>query len=259
MAKYPKYLQIIEHYINEIKIGSLKNGEQIPNEIDLCTVFDTSRMTINKAMTELSVKGYIKRIPGKGSFVSNEYEQKISKPFLKTSDSFTNDIILAGLTPRTELIDYRILKGKDLPEAAAALQIDADGYIHFFVRKRFGNDKLLALSYSYINYDILPVIDIKALDGSLNDYINKLGINRSHGFTEISACLPDDYQAKIIGTAHIALLKQTIGWNVNDVPFEITHHYYIGEAYSIKQGVVMVYDKDGSHHKELLTSSNINQ
>ena len=254
MAKQAKYLMIIDYYTNKIKSGELKPGDQIPNEVDLCSTFSSSRMTINKALTELSVKGYITRIQGKGSFISNEYMQRISNPFIKTSNSFTNDIILANMKPKTELIDYRIMKGKDLPEIMSMLNIDEDDYIHFFIRKRYAENRLVAISYTYINYEILAYIDIKALDGSFNDYINKIGINRSYGFTEISACLPDDYQARIIGTSHIALLKQTIGWNVNDKPFEITHHYYLGDCYTIRQGVMMVYDKDGTQHKELVSS-----
>lgn len=254
MAKQAKYLMIIDYYINKIKSGELKPGDQIPNEVDLCSTFSSSRMTINKALTELSVKGYITRIQGKGSFISNEYMQKISKPFIKTSNSFTDDITLANMIPKTELIDYRIMKGKDVPEVMNTLNIDEDDYVHFFIRKRFADDRLIALSYTYINYKILSHIDIKALDGSFNEYVNKIGINRSYGYTEISACLPDAYQEKIIGTSHIALLKQTIGWNVNDEPFEITHHYYIGDCYTIRQGVIMVYDSDGTHHKELISS-----
>ena len=38
-------------------------------------------MTMAKAMNELSIKGYIKRIPGKGTFISDNYKTSIKKPF----------------------------------------------------------------------------------------------------------------------------------------------------------------------------------
>ena len=78
-------------------------------------------------------------------------------------------------------------------------------------------------------------MDIKRLEGSLNQYIEELGIERSYGYMELGACLPSAEQAKLIGSNHVPLLRQTILWNVNDEPFELTTHYFVGDKFTITQ------------------------
>ena len=59
MSGKPKYIQIEDSILNQIKGGDLRPGDQIPTEAELCDTFKVSRMTVNKAIQSLASKGYI--------------------------------------------------------------------------------------------------------------------------------------------------------------------------------------------------------
>ena len=85
MSGKPKYIQIEDSILNQIKGGDLRPGDQIPTEAELCDTFKVSRMTVNKAIQSLASKGYINRVAGKGSFVTNVH---IQKPIVRIPQSF---------------------------------------------------------------------------------------------------------------------------------------------------------------------------
>ena len=231
MGRKAKYIEIEDFFIDKIENGYLELNQLLPSEAELCDEFSTSRMTVNKAMTNLSSKGYIRRIPGNGSFVDDAYIDP-KNDFIQ-KHSLSDEIRSFGMEPGSELLDYQIIQGKDNKQIARELNVKDDEFIHYFVRLRTGDGKPVVLSYTYINYSLLPNLDIRCLQNSFNAYISELGIIRSSGYTEFSAALPDNYQAEIIGSSNKALLKQKIFWRYVNKPFEITTHYYIDDRMSI--------------------------
>lgn len=65
----PKYKQIIDELEQEITAGRFKPGTKLPSEAALVKRFDTSRITIARALRELQNAGIIDRVAGSGSFV----------------------------------------------------------------------------------------------------------------------------------------------------------------------------------------------
>lgn len=56
--------------IRKIQTGVYQEGDRIPSEKELIDAWNVSRTTATKALTELSLNGYIYRIQGKGSFAN---------------------------------------------------------------------------------------------------------------------------------------------------------------------------------------------
>lgn len=52
-----------------IENGSLQPGARIPSEKELCQLFDTSRITVRRAIKELNDRGILEVVHGKGTFV----------------------------------------------------------------------------------------------------------------------------------------------------------------------------------------------
>lgn len=231
MVRKAKYVEIEDYFIHNIENGNYELNRLLPSEAELCDQFSTSRMTVNKAMTNLSNRGYIRRIPGNGSFVDDAYNNP--KSDLIQKHSLSDEIRAFGMEPGSQLLDYQIIKGKDNRQIAKELNVEDDEFIHYFVRLRTGDGKPVVLSYTYINYSLLPNLDIRCLEGSFNAYISEQGIIRSSGYTEFSAVLPDEKQAEIIGSSNKALLRQKIFWRYANKPFEITTHYYLDDRMSI--------------------------
>lgn len=68
--RQPLYMQIQQHFKNLILEGDLKENDKIPSEKILMEQFDVSRITVANALMQLAKDGWIYRIPGRGSFVS---------------------------------------------------------------------------------------------------------------------------------------------------------------------------------------------
>lgn len=230
MTRTAKYSEIESYFINSITSGQLKTGQQLPSEMELCSQFGVSRMTVNKAMTNLLNNGYIRRIPGNGSFVDDTY-MTASQHFFHPH-SISQDIESFGMVPGSDLLEYKVIRGRECPEAAAELKIADDDFVHYFVRLRTGDGKPFCISYTYIVYDLLPNLDVKCLESSFNEYLDSLGLKRSSGYTAFSATLPDEQQARLLGSDHVALLKQKIFWQYENRPFEITTHYFVNDRLS---------------------------
>lgn len=70
------YKNIMQQIIGRIENGQLKAGNMLPSEADLCKEYNVSRITAKKALNELEKEGFIHRIKGKGSFVSENTIKK---------------------------------------------------------------------------------------------------------------------------------------------------------------------------------------
>lgn len=66
----PLYEVIQNDIIQKIQDGVYKAGDRIPSEKELVATYQVSRITASKALTELSLSGYITRIQGRGSFAN---------------------------------------------------------------------------------------------------------------------------------------------------------------------------------------------
>ncbi|QPC42834.1 UTRA domain-containing protein [Kaustia mangrovi] len=66
----PLYERVKRHITDAISAGEYRPGERLPSENELVAALSVSRMTVNRALRELSRDGVITRVQGAGSFVS---------------------------------------------------------------------------------------------------------------------------------------------------------------------------------------------
>lgn len=116
----PAYKRIQHYILSQIDSDKLKPGEQIPTEMALATQFSVSRMTVNKAIVELSQQHILTRIAGKGTFVT---QQQAELSLTEITD-FAEEIQLRGQQYRTHVLtqEWRTITG----EIASQLSM-ADG------------------------------------------------------------------------------------------------------------------------------------
>jgi len=69
VLEIPKYRQIYDHLKELISAGQYQSGQRLPSEAELVKTFDTSRLTVNRALRELQLGGMIERRVGSGSYV----------------------------------------------------------------------------------------------------------------------------------------------------------------------------------------------
>lgn len=66
----PLYVKVKRHITDAIVSGKYLPGQKLPSESDLVQALDVSRMTVNRALRELTRDGLVTRTQGVGSFVS---------------------------------------------------------------------------------------------------------------------------------------------------------------------------------------------
>ncbi len=70
MTRLPLYQQIKNFISDNIHSGKYQTDMKIPSEAELGEMFNTSRMTVNRALRELTADGTLVRRQGQGSFVA---------------------------------------------------------------------------------------------------------------------------------------------------------------------------------------------
>lgn len=71
IAVKPRYQQLKDLIIEQISKGELLPSDRVPSENELVESENVSRMTANRALRELNNEGYVDRVAGRGTFVSD--------------------------------------------------------------------------------------------------------------------------------------------------------------------------------------------
>jgi GntR family transcriptional regulator, arabinose operon transcriptional repressor len=66
----PKYRKVYEDLFSAIKTGAFQPGDRLPSEAELGKHYNTSRITVAKAVNELQQKGWVTRRAGSGTHVA---------------------------------------------------------------------------------------------------------------------------------------------------------------------------------------------
>jgi len=139
----PLYRQIADQLRRLIESGELEAGMQIPTEDQLMGQFHTSRNTVRGALRELTTRGLVYTLHGKGTFVS---ERPAPIVITLTSDPetgrgggeglvYTAEVAASGRKPelRDLVVGFRrarpaIARSLEIPEEAEVIFRQEDGY-----------------------------------------------------------------------------------------------------------------------------------
>jgi len=141
----PLYEQIYDDMANKIDMRKWKPGRKIPTEMELCDIYNVSRITIRKALEELVRTGKLVRQRGKGTFVQTEHiENELSKFF-----SFSEHLRSCGIHELAEVLDF-----EEIPVAESiAKKLDLKEHsnlVYRLIRLRSVDDIPYAVETSYI-------------------------------------------------------------------------------------------------------------
>lgn len=78
-SKQPLYEQLVEQLRRQIVLGGMKAGVAMPSVRQLATELGINPNTIQKAYRRMEEEGMILSIPGKGSFVSDDLADMLTK------------------------------------------------------------------------------------------------------------------------------------------------------------------------------------
>ncbi len=176
----PIYYQITDELEEKIRSGQYHPREKLPSENELVGIFQTSRLTIRRALSELERKGLIYRLHGIGTFVSPAQGMNTFG-----FGGFTERCANLGLETSTEVLNFEIID--ELPDFfTTTLQFPIDHYEdnrHLKLERiRKINKRSVAFETSYLPLALYPALtDQYDPETSLYQFLfNKYKVSRLH-------------------------------------------------------------------------------
>ncbi len=197
----PLYHQLMQRIREDISKGAYPVGSRIPPEHMLEESYNVSRVTVRRALQELTDEGLLIRKQGKGTFVS---VPRISQN-LKNVHSFHDACRSNRVTPGTRVVHVKELPADLADQADLNLQ-DGDRVVETLrVRLADGEPVVLEQNRFSMAYAYLEDSD---LSGSLYRVLQEFGVEPSQAVHEISLCTAGEREARLLDVpAGTPLLK----------------------------------------------------
>jgi len=146
----PRYLQLKELIIGQISAGELRPRDRVPSENELADATGVSRMTANRALRELNDEGYVERVAGVGTFVS---DFKAVSHVLEVRN-IADEIEQRGHSYAAEVcVQEKTVAGSG---TAAALQIDKRAEVFHLVLIHRENTIPIQVEHRYVLMEFAP-------------------------------------------------------------------------------------------------------
>lgn len=156
----PRYLQIAEDIVQQVRTGVLQPGDQVPSETEMVERYGVSGGTVRKAMLEIRASGLVDTRHGKGSFVKARppVRHRSSDRFRRSLRQGGKAAYLAeseqsGATAKVSVIHIGPV---DAPEAIAQrLGLDVGTKVLARRRLYFRNGTPVETATSYLPWDVV--------------------------------------------------------------------------------------------------------
>lgn len=190
----PLYLQIEADIKNSILSKKYKPGEKLPTENVLSEQYDVSKITIRKAIQKLSDEGFVKKVQGKGTFVTYQKEKLV----LNKTSGFKEALSTKGHSAKNEVIQASFLNADKT--IAEKLSIPINTKIVYLERLVWEDNEPMALDKIYFENDKFPDF-ITKLDDNLSFYQileESYAIKPKNSILEINGISANSHQADLL-------------------------------------------------------------
>lgn len=204
----PAYIQVKTFIKHHISRGEWQPGHPVPSESTLMQQFGISRMTVNRALRELTAEGMVTRVQGSGTFVAELH--RISSNL--TIRDIKEDVIERGHTHMARVV----LAGKEKArkELAASLGIASGSTVFHTVLVHHENGVPIQYEDRYVN----PAVAPRYLDTDFTQTTPTHHLLAEAPLTEasysIEACLPTAEQARLLhietSEACLSMMRRTV-------------------------------------------------
>ena len=168
--KDPIYKQLNQLLKEKIELDEFRVGERFPTEREVSKLYEVSRATANKAISNLVAEGILDFRKGVGTFVKSRPQAEPAEPII----SFTENVIKAGRTPGTKVLRFECIPASRAEKGvAASLGVEDSKELYLIERLRLADDIPMILENRYIVADLCPGLSEDAVGGSLFALLQK--------------------------------------------------------------------------------------
>jgi len=147
-----RYTHIKRSILYKINSGEWSANHKIPSENELSELFQVSRMTVNRALRELTAQGVLTRLQGVGTFVADA--NKIGAALMSVRDISEEIKSHQNHSHHTEIILLEQLSAT--AEMAILLQIKARQRVFHSILIHYDNQVPVQLEDRYVNASVAP-------------------------------------------------------------------------------------------------------
>lgn len=205
-----KYVTIYQDLVKKIKANVWLEGDLIPSENELATMYNTSRETIRKALNILVQEGFIQKIRGKGSVVigtNHMFDFPVSGIV-----SFKELASTMQLDARTLVHELSIIKATVSMHSKLAVKVGAP--VWKIVRTRELSGEKVILDKDYLNQAIVPTLTKEICESSIYDYLeHELGLKISFARKEIVVEKPTEEDKQLMdlrGFSNVVVIRSKV-------------------------------------------------
>jgi len=145
------YVQLYSILRKLIEKGEWANGMKIPTEDELCRAYGVSKATVRIAMAELAREGLLKRLQGKGTFVT--YQEPALGLNMRTR--LSEDMFGEGVEVKRVLVARRVQE----PLSDVKSYLGQEGPIYFILCKKMVRAVPVYLEEFYLPLHLIPEIE----------------------------------------------------------------------------------------------------
>ncbi|NOZ43103.1 MAG: histidine utilization repressor [Alphaproteobacteria bacterium] len=149
-AMLPLYRKVKNYIIDQIDSGELKPQQKIPSENQLVRIFGISRMTVNRAVRELTDEGFLVRLAGVGTFVA---EIKVQSHLLEVHD-IADEITARGHAYSRRVIEHDFIVAKT--DILSRMAVSAATPVFHCLILHFEQYVPIQLENRYVNPVVFP-------------------------------------------------------------------------------------------------------
>ena len=224
----PLYRQLMEKLRADIAAGVYPAHSRIPSEQALCEIYAVSRVTVRRALSELTREGLLQRQQGKGTFVSAPRLQRD----LRDVSSFHDACRLMGREPGARVIHAQLVPAGDSDREQLGI---TDAQVVEIVRLRLADGQPVMLETNHFPLSCAWLIEQK-LSGSLYGLLQERGLIAQRGIHEISLTYATAAEARLLETQPgDALLRlEQIIYDQRDKPLHTSHQVIRGDRFTFR-------------------------
>lgn len=192
-SSIPYYCQLMEIVQQQIADGIIKEGQQIPSEMEMSTSYRVNRHTVRQAIGELCRTGVLYKVKGRGTFVAKPLLD-LMEYRLSPKNRFTENIYQAGKNPGS-----KILKQEEVTppgDAAQALELGAGQAVYALDILRLIDARPFLVSKVYIPVKYMPgLLDNTGHFSSLFALYEQYGLSPQRVKSVVRASFPTPEEA----------------------------------------------------------------
>jgi GntR family transcriptional regulator len=234
LVKQPLYQQLNEALRGLVSAGEFKTGARFLSEREVSARFEVSRITANKALSNLISEGILEYRKGVGTFVRGgvlDYD-------LRSLVSFTGKAAAAGKRPTTRVLAFDTIAASTVSSRiAAALRVSGGDRLYTVERLRLADGVPVILERRFVVEGLCPGLGRRDFGSSLYGlWTERFRLEIAGADQTIRAAAVRGREARLMGVSGGAagLVVQSVGWLRDGKPLWWERTLYRGDAYAFR-------------------------